>query len=275
MVYGLGAWDYLLRRETWTPKQNPATRDREYVQPDALDGQNRDLVQSVSTALKNITELKDEPDTGFTLRREEVRYFVESTTDKSGDLPFSKHLRLFADQIGRLPPTELPDAYQDGVLRKLEGLKREVRLMLHDHRSDIDVAPHDIGVGISQVLPVVTAALSSHPLVIIEQPELHLHPRMQVALGDVLIDGLKTKVKQFIIETHSEHLMLRLLRRIREGSFSSDDLAVVYIEPGDGQPGARSTRVLHALHLRVDTNGDFRDRWPHGFFEERDPEVFG
>ncbi len=292
---GVGAWDYLLRGETWTPDVNPLTGVAATDEPD-LDF---DLVHHVSEALKGTL------DTGFSLLREEVRYYVESTTEKTGNFLFSERLRSFAKQIGVLSPTELQAAYQEDVLQQMGGLKSEKRLILHDHRAGIDVAPHDIGVGISQVLPVVTAALSSHPLVVIEQPELHIHPRMQVALGDVLLDGLKTEArrleskylklfgsefadnpelrniflsklktngKQLIIETHSEHLVLRLLRRIREGAFSPEDLAVVYVDPGDGEPGARSTK---ALRLRVDADGEFRDRWPHGFFEERSPEVFG
>ena len=50
----------------------------------------------------------------------------------------------------------------------------------------------------------------------VEQPELHVHPAVQVALGDVFIDGIKNRNRTMLIETHSEHLLLRLLRRVRE-----------------------------------------------------------
>ncbi|RMG80393.1 MAG: hypothetical protein D6707_06485, partial [Bacteroidetes bacterium] len=74
----------------------------------------------------------------------------------------------------------------------------------------------DVGYGLSQVMPVVAASMAPGGCAIIQQPELHLHPAAQADLGDLFIDGKKKK--SFIIETHSEHLILRLLRRIRETS---------------------------------------------------------
>jgi predicted ATPase len=82
--------------------------------------------------------------------------------------------------------------------------------------------------------------------------------------------------KSLLIETHSEHIMLRLLRRIRETSegllppatsgLRPDDLSVVYVE--SNQEG------VHFRKLRIDQTGEFVDRWPHGFFEQRAEELF-
>lgn len=83
----------------------------------------------------------------------------------------------------------------------------------------LTLQPQDVGVGISQVLPVVVAAQDgSASVVCIEQPELHIHPAVQVGLGDLFIDGAVNQGLSFLIETHSEHLILRLLRRIREAA---------------------------------------------------------
>ena len=137
----------------------------------------------------------------------------------------------------------------------------------------------DIGVGISQVLPVVVAAQDiTASVVCIEQPELHVHPAVQVGLGDLFIDGALNKGLSFLIETHSEHLILRLLRRIREAAdlgdaeangerpLTPDTLGVNYLSKEDG-------RVSVTL-LPVNNEGDFDKPWPRGFFEERGPELF-
>ena len=110
----------------------------------------------------------------------------------------------------------------------------------------------------------------------IQQPELHLHPALQAALGDVFIEASGGQ-NQLIIETHSEHLLLRLLKRVRqthqqvdiapELRLKPEDLCVLYFDP-------QSNGTTKVRRLRVTREGDFMDRWPNGFFTERDEELF-
>jgi predicted ATPase len=140
---------------------------------------------------------------------------------------------------------------------------------LYDLNNDIPVTASDIGVGISQLMPLVVAALSRNKgIVACEQPELHVHPRVQVAIGDLLTQ--LDSSASFLIETHSEHLILRLLRRIRETSHnenplnknvSPNDISVVYLNPSDDG--------VKVIHNKVTSEGDFEKDWPQGFFEER------
>ena len=99
---------------------------------------------------------------------------------------------------------------------------------------------------------------------------------MQAALGDAFIES-SGPVKQIFVETHSEHLLLRLLKRIRQTHLDvaiapelrlhADDLCVLYFDPSiDG-----TTKVKR---LRITEDGEFMDRWPRGFFGERDLELF-
>jgi len=161
--------------------------------------------------------------------------------------------------------------------RELLDLPTKRRLLLWEEEKNIEVLPQDVGVGISQVLPVIVAAIAAKTgFVVIEQPELHIHPAFQVALGDLFIEQIKEFPGLcFILETHSEHLMLRLLRRIRETSeqdiptnlkLSPTELSICFIEQGK--------EGMSCQPIRVDEDGDFLDRWPRGFFNERAEELF-
>jgi len=143
-----------------------------------------------------------------------------------------------------------------------------IALQLVDLRSNVILSLEDVGFGISQVLPLlVQLAISKKDLVLIEQPELHLHPAIQAHFGDLLIEGSKeSKANQFIIETHSEHLLLRLQRRIREGTLTSADLRIYYID-------ANSELGSYAQLIELDENGEFVTPWPNGFFPERLDEM--
>lgn len=146
-----------------------------------------------------------------------------------------------------------------------------VAIALTDTRSKVTVTPVDVGFGISQVLPIVVELLARRNCVIaIEQPETHLHPRLQTRIADLMIESIQEggRGNQLIVETHSEHLMLRIQRRIREGSLSPDLVSVVYVDQDDsGQAVVQP--------LRLDIDGNFLDEWPNGFFDDRLEELFG
>ena len=142
--------------------------------------------------------------------------------------------------------------------------------------------PHPIqslGSGIGVIVPVVVAlSTTGTELLSIEEPESHVHPRLQAELGDIVITAASGKKKRTLfIETHSEHLILRILRRIREttrGKLTEDvngvrveDVAVLYIEPGEEGTGA------FVRQLRINDLGRFMDEWPDGFFEDRLEEL--
>jgi predicted ATPase len=133
------------------------------------------------------------------------------------------------------------------------------------------------------MIPVVVACLKKNPgVVMVEQPELHIHPAIQVGLGDLFLSAAGTDQnsisdgKTLLIETHSEHIMLRLLRRVRESSNNelppgamraeAKDIAVIYVENSD--------QTVEFKKMHVDSEGDFSDRWPRGFFTERAEELF-
>lgn len=186
-----------------------------------------------------------------------------------------KHLaRVDADAFRNAVDGDLDRAQLLGLLKEAP---KSTEIKLVEMRSGLRLDPSDVGVGISQVLPIVVGAvLPGGSVVAVEQPELHIHPAMQVALGDLFIEGAVQRGMSFLIETHSEHLILRLLRRIRETSdgelppglpeVKPEDISVLYVDKdGDG---------MRISSLPIDGSGEFTERWPRGFFVERGEELF-
>lgn len=133
----------------------------------------------------------------------------------------------------------------------------------------------EVGSGLGYALPVLIA-IAEGQCTFIQQPELHLHPALQSALADAFIANMSDG-GQHIVETHSEHLLLRMLKRVRQSqsgvdsanalSLKCEDLVVLYVDPApDGTSTVKRLRVAH--------DGDFIDRWPRGFFEERWKDLF-
>lgn len=124
----------------------------------------------------------------------------------------------------------------------------------------------DVGFGVSQVLPVFTLALFAPEgsMVILEQPELHLHPLAQSALGDLLVEVAKERKLQFLVETHSEHLFRRLQTLIAEERLGPDECSMLFVNRRDGESALEPLRV----------NGYGRvDNWPDKFFGDTAGEV--
>ena len=148
-----------------------------------------------------------------------------------------------------------------------------ITIALTDLRTDTQVTIADVGYGINQLLPVIIEGIASleRSIICVEQPEIHLHPRLQANIADLMIDTIADepgKRKQWIVETHSELLILRLQRRIREGKIKPEDISVLYVDPND-----ESTEGSAIIPLRMDENGDFVDEWPDGFFDESFNEL--
>jgi hypothetical protein len=203
-----------------------------------------------------------------------TRYEVDRTQYKEIEVGSRLH-QLFDRGLSEEDLAELQELYS--------SVNTRTEISLRDVTSRLVVSPGDVGVGISQMVPVVVGCLrGGEGILAIEQPELHLHPGVQVGLGDLFIRAIRSREdeigsgKTLLIETHSEHLMLRLLRRIRQTGedelpplaprLTPEQLAVIYVEGADEGVLFRS--------LRVRGDGEFLDEWPKGFFEERAEEIF-
>ena len=126
------------------------------------------------------------------------------------------------------------------------------------HEGASEVLLTDVGFGISQVLPVITLLhyVPENSTVLLEQPEIHLHPLAQAALADVLVHAATHRNVQVIVESHSEHLLLRLQRRVAETKISADDVRLFFCDIRKGQSCLTP--------LQLDLYGNILN-WPENF----------
>ena len=178
-------------------------------------------------------------------------------------MPFEKIIALKLKEMGLIeefrvtPISKLRQEYEVGVRTK--GSRDWVDLL-------------DVGFGISQVLPVLVQCFYAPPgsIVFMEQPEIHLHPRAQTALADVMIDVINSREDgrnrdiQLIIETHSEHFLRRLQRRIAEKTGLQERVSAYF---------ANVSRVHATLDaLELDQFGNVLN-WPEHFFGDEMGDI--
>jgi energy-coupling factor transporter ATP-binding protein EcfA2 len=163
-----------------------------------------------------------------------------------------------------LEKVEVKDIDPDGLVRSLVGHEM-------DGLCGVNVAA--MGEGISQILPIIAVALlqRSRECLLVEQPEVHLHPALQADLADLFIEMAMKEGRQVIVETHSEHILLRIRRRVAEatrnqgkGLLKPDQVSILFVE----KKGPEST----VRRLEMNGKGHFEE-WPDGFFDEAYQEA--
>jgi len=210
--------------------------------------------------------LKEKLDTWLGDEKLKTPYSIESIQLLNDDMLLSQ-----LDDKGSYTKEELMDL----INHKITPIKKIVAF--RDKNTNTIVSHKDLGLGISQVLPILVSLFSSKKdqMIAIEQPELHLHPRLQSELSDEFIKSAKNGAS-IIAETHSEHLLLRIMKRMRqthEGTLEDetlkltpDDVCLLYID-NDGEK-------TFITELELDEDGSLLDPWPGGFFEEGFKERF-
>lgn len=169
------------------------------------------------------------------------------------------------------------ESVRKGNGTKTSGGFDSAKVRFCDLRSNNSVAPSNMGIGFSQMMPLVASAFGSeNRLIAIEQPELHVHPALQTELADLFIQSAKERKNRFLIETHSEHLILRVMKRMRQTfenalpdgkpPITIDDVCILYVDPGDNGSIVRE--------MPLNERGELVKGWPGGFFEEALNEMF-
>ena len=148
----------------------------------------------------------------------------------------------------------------------------EVKIRTKGSKDWVDLP--DVGIGVSQVLPVLVQCFyaPANSIIIMEQPEIHLHPSAQAALADVMIDVISSREDgkdrniQLIIETHSEHFLRRLQRRIAEDKIPQDKVSAYFASVSKAPAKLES--------LRIDEFGNILN-WPENFFGDEMGDITG
>ena len=184
---------------------------------------------------------------------------------------------LFSEEANFTDETDQLDGVRDFVLNCLEKVSgvRSLRIRQNGAQS-VDLTAGELGVGVGQVIPLLGAAAGLYDqTILIEQPEIHLHPKQQADLGQVFAQSAKDNNNRFIIETHSIHILERLGKMIREVSngdlhrgisIKTEDIGIYFVKPdGDG---------VTLLEIELGANGKTKLGWPDGFFNEDMDDLF-
>jgi len=150
--------------------------------------------------------------------------------------------------------------------------RKEYEVLIRTHPGTPQVKLTDVGFGVSQVLPALVQAFYAPPnsVVWMEQPEIHLHPSVQSNLADAFISAVqayedgKPRNVQLIVESHSEHFLNRLQRRVAEGQVGTDEVAIYFVK--------RTEQGAELEPLRLNIFGEI-ENWPEDFFGNEMEDV--
>lgn len=160
----------------------------------------------------------------------------------------------------------------DFSVRPVAEGRKEFEVLVKTGPKSPEVKITDVGFGVSQVLPALVQAFycPPHSTVWMEQPEIHLHPQVQAELADVCISAIQARQDsierqvQLIVESHSEHFLNRLQRRVAEGVLTPDDVAVYFCH--------RSSTGAELEPLRLNVSGEI-ENWPENFFGDEMADI--
>ncbi len=245
------------------------------------------LLANIDALLERLDEVSSEAAMGVRylkpLRATAERYYRRADLAVSEIDPEGRNLAIFLDSLseGNLEHfrTWVKANLDIDVEPKREGAQLVLMARAPNDSGSSNVA--DMGFGISQILPIAaqlwassnSARLPFAPtsFVVVEQPELHLHPAFQAKLGDLFAGVVSPKTPEslrrrtppprIVIETHSQHLVNRLGLLVEQGRLAPEDVSVVLFEADPSRVGTSSVRIA-----TFDKEGVLQN-WPFGFFE--------
>ncbi|MAT55714.1 MAG: hypothetical protein CMN32_14655 [Saprospirales bacterium] len=151
-------------------------------------------------------------------------------------------------------------------VEKISGSESLYQVLVRKNSTSPEVTLADVGFGVSQILPVIALCYYApeKSILLIEQPEIHLHPSVQAGLADVFMDTIKHRNVQIILESHSEYLLRRLQRRIAENNYSAERAKLYFCDIQQQQS--------ELTPLSINSFGQI-ENWPDGFFADDFREI--
>ena len=162
---------------------------------------------------------------------------------------------------------EMDLAYSFSIKRNRASTNRDYEVLIQKGPDSAKVTLADMGYGLSQFLPVLVHCYYAPEgsTLILEQPGIHLHPKVQSQLADLLIEVITERNLQILVESHSEHLLTRLQRRIAEEKIASDQTALYFCRNDEG--------ISTIERLEIDELGNIKN-WPPNFFGNEMGDLF-
>ncbi|KST66985.1 DUF3696 domain-containing protein [Mastigocoleus testarum] len=194
-------------------------------------------------------------------------------------------LNIYGRQSIPINYLKYPRAKSMDLIDQVEGWMREVspgtRITINSN-TDIDLInlqysygdsntyrATNVGFGISYTLPIIVAILSSEPgtLILVENPEAHLHPKGQAKMGELLALAASCGI-QVVIETHSDHVLNGIRLAVHDAKLAPEDVRLHYLQ----RRQQRELTFTEVVSPQIDRNGRI-DKWPDGFFDEWDKSL--
>lgn len=207
--------------------------------------------------------------------------------------PHGEHVLAFLSEFGRsaleesdprIKDEQLPLTVEGQVSAWMQEVSPGARLQIsrmrdidamaarytYSRKDDVSSRPFratNVGFGVSYVLPVIVAlvAAEANDLIIIENPEAHIHPKGQTKIGQLAARAAQ-RGAQVVVETHSDHFLDGVRLDARRDRIESENAVFHYF----ARDGAETTVVTPHLH----SDGSLSE-WPKGFFDERDNNLLG
>jgi hypothetical protein len=279
---------YKLTAENYTPKRQPGrvwklpSPEHFYGFPDEAIAyyQNTSFLQDLSLSLKNFFKsiyylgpLRDYPERFYQFSGEvptdvgikgktAINAILASSTRKISRgfkmnyESFDQLIARWLTQMGLIKSFKIVPIANDSKLF-------EVQIKVNEDSPDVLIT--EVGFGISQILPVIVQCFYAPPrsTLMFEQPEIHLHPSVQSHLGDLFIETIHSREKssdrqvQVFVESHSEHLIRRIQRRVADETIKPEEVAIYFVHQRNGQA------VLD--EMEIDLFGSISN-WPEDFF---------
>ena len=239
-----------------------------------------DTTSSLAERLKNLTYLTAErmgPREMYAMDDPQVAPVVGPSGEDAASVLYARRDEHVCEALA------LPDASNRSLLQQVEarmrtffpGCRLEIQPVPYANAVTLGLRTSDdtdfhrpvhVGFGITQVLPIVIAALAAKPedLLLIENPEVHLHPTGQAQMGQFLAKVSQSGV-QVILETHSDHILNGVRRAVKAGVLSADQVSIHFFRPRSGDDAQVVSPIL-------DSTGNI-DAWPDGFFDQFDKDM--
>ena len=185
---------------------------------------------------------------------------IQLTTAHNGKrIPIEERISKWLQKM------ELAHSFRLIPIGDLDDNNYEIRIQKTQNSAEVTLA--DMGHGVSDLFPLLVHCcyIPEGATLILEQPGIHLHPKAQADLADLLIEVITERNLQVLIESHSEHLLNRLQRRVAEEKIAADQTALYFCQNDDG--------VSNIDRLKMDEFGNITN-WPENFFGDEMGDLF-